>query len=114
MRLVPAVRDPHLLAFLQQLHVDWPAASPRASPEALRSRALAQLPRAPNAEVLPPGVLGRLCLKELLDERGRAAGYDPSLDSCLGRTCDRSGRGGAHGVRRRVRRPPTAAGRVFQ
>ncbi|XP_040850365.1 DALR anticodon-binding domain-containing protein 3 [Ochotona curzoniae] len=82
-RLVPAVRDPHLLAFLQQLHVDWPAASRRASPEALRSRALAQLPRAPNAEVLPPGVLGRLCLKELLDERGRAAGYDPSLDSCL-------------------------------
>ncbi|XP_068413260.1 DALR anticodon-binding domain-containing protein 3 isoform X4 [Eschrichtius robustus] len=82
-RLVPAVRDPHMPTFLQQLRVDWPAASERAATEALRSRALAELTPARNAEALPPGALGRVCLKELVDERGRTTGYDPNLDSCL-------------------------------
>lgn len=86
MRLVPAVRDPHMATFLQQLRVDWPAASERAATEALRSHALAELTPARNAEALPPGALGRVCLKELVDERGRTTGYDPTLDSCLGRT----------------------------
>ncbi|XP_026954503.1 DALR anticodon-binding domain-containing protein 3 isoform X3 [Sagmatias obliquidens] len=85
-RLVPAVRDPHMPTFLQQLRVDWPAASERAATEALRSRALAELTPARNAEALPPGALGRVYLKELVDERGRTTGYDPKLDSCLGRT----------------------------
>ncbi|XP_026954507.1 DALR anticodon-binding domain-containing protein 3 isoform X7 [Sagmatias obliquidens] len=82
-RLVPAVRDPHMPTFLQQLRVDWPAASERAATEALRSRALAELTPARNAEALPPGALGRVYLKELVDERGRTTGYDPKLDSCL-------------------------------
>ncbi|XP_059965339.1 DALR anticodon-binding domain-containing protein 3 isoform X2 [Mesoplodon densirostris] len=82
-RLVPAVRDPHMATFLQQLRVDWPAASERAATEALRSHALAELTPARNAEALPPGALGRVCLKELVDERGRTTGYDPTLDSCL-------------------------------
>ncbi|XP_028340690.1 DALR anticodon-binding domain-containing protein 3 isoform X4 [Physeter macrocephalus] len=82
-RLVPAVRDPHMPTFLQQLRVDWPAASERAATEALRSRALAELTPARNTEALPPGALGRVCLKELVDERGRTTGYDPNLDSCL-------------------------------
>ncbi|XP_032504504.1 DALR anticodon-binding domain-containing protein 3 isoform X1 [Phocoena sinus] len=82
-RLVPAVRDPHMPTFLQQLRVDWPAASERAATEALRSRALAELTPARNAEALPPGALGRVYLKELVDERGRTTGYDPNLDSCL-------------------------------
>ncbi|XP_024593436.1 DALR anticodon-binding domain-containing protein 3 isoform X4 [Neophocaena asiaeorientalis asiaeorientalis] len=67
----------------QQLRVDWPAASERAATEALRSRALAELTPARNAEALPPGALGRVYLKELVDERGRTTGYDPNLDSCL-------------------------------
>ncbi|XP_057560400.1 DALR anticodon-binding domain-containing protein 3 isoform X4 [Hippopotamus amphibius kiboko] len=87
-RLVPAVRDPHMPTFLQQLQVDWPAASERAASEALRNRALAELIPARNAEALPPGALGRVCLKELVDERGRTAGYDPNLDSCLAVTED--------------------------
>ncbi|XP_029097603.1 DALR anticodon-binding domain-containing protein 3 isoform X4 [Monodon monoceros] len=66
-----------------QLRVDWPAASERAATEALRSRALAELTPARNAEALPPGALGRVYLKELVDERGRTTGYDPNLDSCL-------------------------------
>ncbi|XP_059878432.1 DALR anticodon-binding domain-containing protein 3 isoform X2 [Delphinus delphis] len=82
-RLVPAVRDPHMPTFLQQLRVDWPAVSERAATEALRSRALAELTPARNAEALPPGALGRVYLKELVDERGRTTGYDPKLDSCL-------------------------------
>lgn len=87
-RLVPAVRDPHMLTFLQQLRVEWPAASGRARTvtEALRSRALAELTPAHDSGALPPGALGQVCLKELVDERGRRAGYDPNLDSCLGRT----------------------------
>ncbi|XP_054585388.1 DALR anticodon-binding domain-containing protein 3 isoform X1 [Eptesicus fuscus] len=82
-RLVPAVRDPHLSAFLQQLRVDWPAASERASAEALRSRALAEVASAGGPGALPAGVLGSVCLKELVAGRGRAAGYDPNLDRCL-------------------------------
>ncbi|XP_027625121.1 DALR anticodon-binding domain-containing protein 3 [Tupaia chinensis] len=69
-------------AFLQQLRVDWPAASESTPTESLRSRALAELPSSLD-RTLPPGVLGRLCLKKLVEERGRAAGYDPNLDSCL-------------------------------
>ncbi|XP_027438936.1 DALR anticodon-binding domain-containing protein 3 isoform X2 [Zalophus californianus] len=82
-RLVPAVRDPHMPTFLQQLRVDWPAASERAATEALRSLALAELSPAPDGGALPPGVLGTVCLKEVMQERGRAAGYDPNLDKCL-------------------------------
>ncbi|XP_030877333.1 DALR anticodon-binding domain-containing protein 3 isoform X1 [Leptonychotes weddellii] len=69
--------------FLQQLHVDWPAASERAATEALRSLALAELSPARDGEALPPGVLGTVCLKEVMQERGRAGGYDPNLDKCL-------------------------------
>ncbi|XP_045352753.1 DALR anticodon-binding domain-containing protein 3 isoform X1 [Leopardus geoffroyi] len=82
-RLVPAVRDPHMPTFLQQLRVDWPAASERAATEALRNRALAELSPAQERGALPLGVLGTVCLKELVQERGRAAGYDPNLDKCL-------------------------------
>uniref|UniRef100_A0A8C3X1B1 DALR anticodon binding domain containing 3 n=1 Tax=Catagonus wagneri TaxID=51154 RepID=A0A8C3X1B1_9CETA len=84
-RLVPAVRDPHMLTFLQQLRVEWPAPSERAGTgtEALRSRVLAELTPAQDLAALPPGALGYVCLKELVDERGRTAGYDPNLDSCL-------------------------------
>ncbi|XP_008563972.1 PREDICTED: DALR anticodon-binding domain-containing protein 3 [Galeopterus variegatus] len=81
--LVPAVRDPHMLTFLQQLRVDWPAASERASTKTLRSRALAELTSAHDGGILASGVLGRLYLKELVEEQGRAAGYDPNLDNCL-------------------------------
>lgn len=82
-RLVPAVRDPHMPTFLQQLRVDWPAASERAATEALRSRVLAELGLAREGGALAPGVLGTVSLKEVLQERGRAAGYDPKLDKCL-------------------------------
>ncbi|XP_037706571.1 DALR anticodon-binding domain-containing protein 3 isoform X2 [Choloepus didactylus] len=85
--LVPAVRDPCMQTFLQQLRVDWPAASEsaseRAATEALRSRALAELPFIQNVGTVTPGILGRVCLKDLVEEQGRAAGYDPNLDNCL-------------------------------
>ncbi|KAM8758607.1 DALR anticodon-binding domain-containing protein 3 isoform 1-T2 [Rhynchonycteris naso] len=81
--LVPAVRDPHMSTFLQQLHVDWPATLERVPTEALRSRALAELTSAGDLGALPPDVLGSVCLKELVGGRGRTAGYDPNLDSCL-------------------------------
>ncbi|KAI5937249.1 DALR anticodon-binding domain-containing protein 3 [Manis javanica] len=82
-RLVPAVRDPHMATFLQQLCVDWPAAPARPAPDALRTRALSQLSPARDGGALPPGALGTVCLKELVEERGRMAGYDPNLDSCV-------------------------------
>uniref|UniRef100_A0A452VFQ5 DALR anticodon binding domain containing 3 n=1 Tax=Ursus maritimus TaxID=29073 RepID=A0A452VFQ5_URSMA len=69
--------------FLQQLCVDWPAASQRADTEALRSLALAELSPARDGGALTPGVLGTVCLKEVMQERGHAAGYDPNLDKCL-------------------------------
>nr|KAF6473829.1 DALR anticodon binding domain containing 3 [Rousettus aegyptiacus] len=69
--------------FLQQLRVDWPVASERAATEALRSRTLAELNPAGDREALPPGVLGYVYLKELVEERGRTAGYDPNLENCL-------------------------------
>ncbi|KAG3270422.1 DALR anticodon binding domain containing 3, transcript variant X1 [Ictidomys tridecemlineatus] len=81
--LVPAVRDPHMPTFLQKLRVDWPTASARASTETLKSRVLAELTSLHDGETLPPGVLGRLCLKDLLEEQGHRAGYDPSVDNCL-------------------------------
>ncbi|XP_039693650.1 DALR anticodon-binding domain-containing protein 3 isoform X2 [Pteropus medius] len=82
-RLVPAVRDRHMSTFLQQLRVDWPVASERAATEALRSRTLAELNPAGDREALPPGVLGNVYLKELVEERGHTAGYDPNLENCL-------------------------------
>ncbi|XP_066207569.1 DALR anticodon-binding domain-containing protein 3 isoform X2 [Saccopteryx leptura] len=81
--LVPAVQDPHMSTFLQQLRVDWPAASERIPTDALRCRALAELTSAGDRGALPPDVLGSVCLKELVKGRGRTAGYDPNLDSCL-------------------------------
>ncbi|XP_045712636.1 DALR anticodon-binding domain-containing protein 3 isoform X2 [Phyllostomus hastatus] len=81
--LVPAVRDPHMSTLLQQLRVDWPSASEPAPTEALWSRALAEFTSAGDRGALPPGVLGSVCLKELVEGRGRSAGYDPNLDSCL-------------------------------
>lgn len=91
-RLVPAVRDPHMPTFLQQLCVDWPSASQRPNIEALRNLALAVLSPARDGGALPPGVLGTVCLKEVMQERGRAAGYDPNLDKCLGRSWSLAGR----------------------
>ncbi|XP_032723891.1 DALR anticodon-binding domain-containing protein 3 isoform X3 [Lontra canadensis] len=82
-RLVPAVRDPHMRIFLQQLRVDWPAASEKAATGALRNLPLAELSPAPDGGALPPGVLGTVCLKEVMRERGCAAGYDPNVDKCL-------------------------------
>uniref|UniRef100_A0A452VFQ1 DALR anticodon binding domain containing 3 n=1 Tax=Ursus maritimus TaxID=29073 RepID=A0A452VFQ1_URSMA len=73
----------HMPTFLQQLCVDWPAASQRADTEALRSLALAELSPARDGGALTPGVLGTVCLKEVMQERGHAAGYDPNLDKCL-------------------------------
>ncbi|KAM4864126.1 DALR anticodon-binding domain-containing protein 3 isoform X2 [Urocitellus parryii] len=81
--LVPAVRDPHMPTFLQKLRVDWPTASARTSTETLKSRVLAELTSLHDGETLPPGVLGRLCLKDLVEEQGHRAGYDPSVDNCL-------------------------------
>ncbi|XP_054450742.1 DALR anticodon-binding domain-containing protein 3 [Pteronotus mesoamericanus] len=81
--LVPAVRDPHMSTFLQQLRVDWPSASEQASTEALLSRALAEFTSAGDRGALPPDVLGSVRLKELVEGRGRTAGYDPNLDNCL-------------------------------
>ncbi|XP_037384722.1 DALR anticodon-binding domain-containing protein 3 isoform X2 [Talpa occidentalis] len=82
-RLVPAVRDPCMVTFLQQLRVDWPTTSKRFASEALRTRALAELSPARDRGTLPPGALGSVCLKELVEERGRTVGYDPSLTNCL-------------------------------
>ncbi|XP_059245661.1 DALR anticodon-binding domain-containing protein 3 isoform X1 [Mustela nigripes] len=82
-RLVPAVRDPHMRTFLQQLRVDWPAASENAATGALRNLLLAELSPAPDGGALPPGVLGTVCLKEVMRERGCTAGYDPNVDKCL-------------------------------
>ncbi|XP_077848878.1 DALR anticodon-binding domain-containing protein 3 isoform X4 [Macaca mulatta] len=82
-RLVPAVQDPHMLTFLQQLRVDWPAASERASSHTLRSHALEEVTSAHDGRTLSPGILGRLCLKELVEEQGRTAGYDSNLANCL-------------------------------
>ncbi|XP_003476705.1 DALR anticodon-binding domain-containing protein 3 isoform X2 [Cavia porcellus] len=82
-RLVPAVQDPHLSTFLQKLRVDWPTSSERASSEILRNLVLSKLPTAHNQETLPPGVLGSLGLKELVEQQGYRAGYDPNLDKCL-------------------------------
>ncbi|XP_021115427.1 DALR anticodon-binding domain-containing protein 3 isoform X2 [Heterocephalus glaber] len=82
-RLVPAVQDPHLPTFLQKLRVDWPTASKNAPAETLRDFVLAKFTSAQDQETLPPGVLGRLGLKELVKEQGRGAGYDPNVDKCL-------------------------------
>ncbi|XP_076433175.1 DALR anticodon-binding domain-containing protein 3 isoform X4 [Peromyscus maniculatus bairdii] len=79
---VPSVRDPHMATFLQKLRVDWPAASKSTSTETLRTCVLAELNSVSEGETLPPGVLGRVCLKELVEQK-HAAGYDPSIDSCL-------------------------------
>lgn len=85
---VPPVRDPHMSTFLQKLRVEWPTASKSTSTETLRTCVLANLNGSKEA-TLPPGVLGRLCLKELVEQRG-TAGYDPSIDHCLGRTNGRT------------------------
>ncbi|KAM6160097.1 LOW QUALITY PROTEIN: DALR anticodon-binding domain-containing protein 3 [Erethizon dorsatum] len=81
--LVPAVQDPHMSTFLQKLRVDWPTASERASAETLRNLVLAKLTSAHDQETLPPNVLGRVGLKELVEEQGHGAGYDPNVDKCL-------------------------------
>uniref|UniRef100_A0A8C0W2V0 DALR anticodon binding domain-containing protein n=3 Tax=Castor canadensis TaxID=51338 RepID=A0A8C0W2V0_CASCN len=82
-RLVPPVWDPHMQTFLEKLRVDWPTALERTSTETLRSRVLTELTPVHDGETLPPGVLGRLCLKELMEELGRGTGYDPNVDNCL-------------------------------
>lgn len=69
--------------FLRQLRVDWPGVSEKPSTEALRIARLQSSPPAREAGALPPGTLGRVCLKELMEEQGRTAGYDPSVDSCV-------------------------------
>ncbi|XP_008851441.1 DALR anticodon-binding domain-containing protein 3 [Nannospalax galili] len=80
-RLVPSVRERHMSTFLQQLRVDWPTAS-ESTTETLKSWMLAEFTSVPAGKALPPGVLGRLCLKKLVEEDCRA-GYDPSIDNCL-------------------------------
>ncbi|KFO18609.1 DALR anticodon-binding domain-containing protein 3 isoform X2 [Fukomys damarensis] len=82
-RLVPAVPDPHMPAFLKKLRVDWPTASERVSAETLRRLVLAKFTSAQDQDTLPPGVLGRLDLKELVEEQGHGAGYDPNVNNCL-------------------------------
>ncbi|XP_045153454.1 DALR anticodon-binding domain-containing protein 3 isoform X2 [Echinops telfairi] len=78
----PATWDPHLQTFLQQLRVEWPVAPRRTATATLRSRVLAEQTSSSGGEVLPPNVLGRVCLKELI-EQGPSAGYDRNLDHCL-------------------------------
>lgn len=73
-----------MATFLQKLRVDWPTASKSTSTETLRTCVLAELNSVSEEETLPPGVLGRLCLKELVQRRP-VAGYDPGIDNCLGR-----------------------------
>ncbi|XP_012590727.1 PREDICTED: DALR anticodon-binding domain-containing protein 3 isoform X2 [Condylura cristata] len=72
-----------MVTFLQQLRVDWPTTSKRVATEALRTRALADLSPSCDRGTLPPGALGRVCLKEVVEERGHRAGYDPNLTNCL-------------------------------
>lgn len=97
--LVPPVRDPHTSTFLQKLRVDWPTSSKSTSIETLRTCVLAELNSASEEETLPPGVLGRVCLKELV-EQSHAAGYDRSIDHCLGRTKARTGVGAISALKR--------------
>ncbi|KAM4821719.1 DALR anticodon-binding domain-containing protein 3 isoform 2-T2 [Thomomys bottae] len=81
---VPPVRDPHMQNFLEKIKVDWPTASQTAfSTHTLRRRLLAQLRPTQDGDTLPPGVLGRLCLKDVANEQGHKAGYDPHVDNCL-------------------------------
>eukprot|EP00069_Balaena_mysticetus_P008490 bmy_05991T0 len=84
-RLVPAVRDPHMPTFLQQLRVDWPAASERAATEALRSRALAELTPALTEDLL--AVLAELqqAVQDWAEDSslGLAAAPDAGAGSCM-------------------------------
>ncbi|XP_075403440.1 DALR anticodon-binding domain-containing protein 3 isoform X1 [Tenrec ecaudatus] len=80
----PATWDPHLQTFLQQLRVEWPVAPRRTATAALRNRVLAESTSSGGGgEVLPPHVLGRVLLRELVEEQGPSAGYDRNLDHCL-------------------------------
>ncbi|KAM6169462.1 DALR anticodon-binding domain-containing protein 3 [Rhynchocyon petersi] len=81
-RLVPTPRDPYMQTFLDQLRVEWPAATESIVIEALRSRAF-EFASTQDGDALPPGTLGRMCLKELMEEQGRSAGYDPNLDNSV-------------------------------
>ncbi|XP_069865517.1 DALR anticodon-binding domain-containing protein 3-like isoform X2 [Dipodomys merriami] len=83
-RLAPALRDPHMQNLLEKLKVDWPTAPETASSiPTLRSRLLAQLKPAQDGAPLPRGALGRLSLKDVANEPGHRAGYDPHVDNCL-------------------------------
>ncbi|XP_060060721.1 DALR anticodon-binding domain-containing protein 3 isoform X2 [Erinaceus europaeus] len=82
-RRVPATQDPRMAALLQRLRVDWPVAAGRADAEALRSRLLEVLVPPPDGAAPAAGVLGTVCLEGPMEERGRAAGYDPGLRSCV-------------------------------
>ncbi|XP_020854972.1 DALR anticodon-binding domain-containing protein 3 isoform X1 [Phascolarctos cinereus] len=82
---VPAVQDPGLRDFLQQLKVSWPSASETSSaPES--TVALKEVLRdhaAVPTEDLPPGVVCKVSLKEFLEQQPGLEGFDPNLDICL-------------------------------
>ncbi|XP_027692876.1 DALR anticodon-binding domain-containing protein 3 [Vombatus ursinus] len=82
---VPAVQDPGLRDFLQQLKVNWPSASETSSaPES--TVALKEVLRdhaAVPTEDLPPGVVCKVSLKEFLEQQPDLEGFDPNLDICL-------------------------------
>ncbi|XP_074054001.1 DALR anticodon-binding domain-containing protein 3 isoform X2 [Macrotis lagotis] len=81
---VPAVQDPGLRDFLQQLKVNWPSASKTSSaPDC--TVALKEVLRdvAVPTEDLPPGVICKVSLKEFLEQQPGLEGFDPNLDICL-------------------------------
>ncbi|XP_044535873.1 DALR anticodon-binding domain-containing protein 3 isoform X1 [Gracilinanus agilis] len=82
---VPAIQDPGLRSFLQQLKVNWPSASKTSSSpestealkEVLRDHAVVPI------EELPSGVVCKVSLKEFLEQQPGLEGFDPNLDICL-------------------------------
>ncbi|XP_068951867.1 DALR anticodon-binding domain-containing protein 3 isoform X2 [Petaurus breviceps papuanus] len=82
---VPAVQDPGLRDFLEQLKVNWPSASETSSApestvalkEVLTDHAVVP------AENLPSGVVCKVSLKEFLEQQPGLEGFDPNLDICL-------------------------------
>ncbi|XP_028907648.1 DALR anticodon-binding domain-containing protein 3 [Ornithorhynchus anatinus] len=92
-RLVPALHDDRIRWFLQQLKVNWPAASAegslsseaRAAAKQVLRRGVAALveQRKLEARGLPTGVLCKIHLKKFLEQQPHLEGYDANLDTCL-------------------------------
>lgn len=65
--------------------MDWFVVLERVVIEVLRSSVFVKFIFVNDRGVLFFGVLGRVCLKELVEEWGCIVGYDFDLDNCLGR-----------------------------